>query len=114
MQTTNPSVPLPPGAVSYDGGEWLDSDAGPYRCVFGAVRGPVETHLGDKVTVQTAAVQLPGGTVDDGSRIQCPVVDISQNNTDTILGLTAAQARQLARLLIAAADEIEWWAASAG
>jgi hypothetical protein len=105
MTTT---VPLPPGAVFAD--DWEDDEPQPYRIIMGADRGPVVGNYGDQVRVWTGAAQLADGSVDDGSQIQQPCVHISNRNTDCIGGLTAAQARQLARALIAAADEIDRWA----
>ena len=52
--------------------------------------------------MRTSGVRLPDGTVDDGE--DAPGIDIYMNLGDDI---TAPQARQLARVLMAAADELD-------
>jgi hypothetical protein len=59
-----------------------------------------------EVNVSTTAVQLADGSIDDGSRLDPPFVYVEAND----LGLTSQQARELAAVLIGAADEVDGWA----
>ncbi len=71
--------------------------------LFGELRGIDGFHI-DRVSVQPTAVQFPDGRIDDGSVREPPHVYLGDD------GLTSAQARQLAALLISAADEVDRWA----
>jgi hypothetical protein len=51
-------------------------------------------------------VQLGDGSIDDGSKIEYPKVWIELGEDNS---LTANDARQLARALMAAADEVDGW-----
>jgi hypothetical protein len=108
-------VQLPVGAVSADVSQ--DVQSAPYRIVCGAGRH-VDSLSGfedNNVVVSIAAIQFVDGSVDDGSRgIEAPTVHILDNNVQTITGITASHARELAAALVAAADEIDGWATSAG
>lgn len=91
-------VALPAGAIEAD--EWqLDDDAPHYRVVMGPSRG-VE---GSSAALRTTAIQFADGAIDDGEHLEAPVVHI---HVEQGKPLNAAQARQLARLLTTAADEI--------
>lgn len=95
-------VPRPAGAVEVS--EWQPDDRGPathYRCVE-AERWMVESD-GDSgaVGVCLAAVQWSDGAVVDH---EIAVIERDFKGNDT---LTAMQARQLGRALIAAADELD-------
>jgi hypothetical protein len=103
-------VPLPVGAETESG--WYDDDAPhqAFRIIYGRVRsiGDEIVHLNGHTTglcdVETSACQYPDGTLDtgnDGPRVQVHVYDDS--------GLTAAQARGVAALLLEAADEVDGW-----
>jgi hypothetical protein len=96
-----PTVPLPVGAVKADDWESRGGEM-PYRIARGADRGVDGV---PSTVVWTSVVQFADGTLDDGSRTEPPSVHVE--NPDR--GLTSAQARQLARLLISAADEVDRW-----
>jgi hypothetical protein len=95
MITTIPDVPVPPGARP-------DTWQNDHRVLLGEVRGidGVDTDL---VCVQVTAVQFFDGRIDDGSVHEPPHVYLRDD------ALSAAQARELAALLIAAADEVDGW-----
>ena len=99
--TTISDVSVPPGARP---DTWQDDVPQPYRILFGEVRG-IDGKDIDDVSVQPTAVQFSDGRVDDGSVHQPPHVYLCDD------GLTGMQARELAALLIAAADEVDGWAA---
>jgi len=102
MQTTtnpHPDVPLPPGTASSD--DWQSGPTYPsYRIINGADRG-ID---GTEVEVWTSATQFADGSIDTDD--DPPAVRVRSSWED---GITAGQARQLARALIAAADEIDGW-----
>jgi hypothetical protein len=58
------------------------------------------------VIIGTVAVQLGDGSIDDGSKIECPKVWIDLGADDS---LTPNQARGVARALLEAADEMDGW-----
>ncbi|MGO8771500.1 MAG: hypothetical protein ACLQIK_01160 [Mycobacterium sp.] len=60
--------------------------------------------------ISTAAIQFADGSIDDGD-IEPPSVAILDGDTDTGIQLNADQARKLASVLLAAADEVDGWAA---
>ena len=99
--TTNdcPTVPLPAGIVAAKG--WQDSGLRelPYRVIFGAHRD-VTDH---KARVYTSAIQFADGRIDDGL-IEAPSLAVSDADS-----LTSDQARELAALLLEAADELDGW-----
>ena len=97
--TPPPDVPLPAGAAVAD--DWQPGPA-PYRIVLGTKR-----RIGE-VEVQTSVAQFADGTIDHAGKIELPTVHVQAYWGDN--GLTAGQARQLARALIAAADELDGWA----
>lgn len=110
-RSSHPEVPLPSGA-KWDG-DWNDEEPPyvTYRIIHGrdrVVGGPIE-HFGGHTTglaeVETSACQLIDGTleVDDPPQIQVHVY--------RDIGLNPEEARQVAALLLEAADEIEGWVA---
>jgi hypothetical protein len=102
MTTTtapNPDIPLPAGA------EWADGTWEPeaYRIIQGA-----EQHIdGHDMTLRTIACQLVDGRIDVGD-------DPPHVVLEGAIWLTAAQARQLARLLVESAEQIDRWVKTAG
>lgn len=90
--TTNPEVPPPAGAVSV--GEWL-LDGGNARHFAGTVR-EVDLARGEIATVKIAGDQFAAGHVDRYAIVE-----------RRLPALSAAEARQLARTLMAAADELD-------
>ena len=94
-------VPIPAGAAKTD--EWQDDSPLPYRLLFGELRGVDGLHL-DRVSVQPTAVQFSDGRVDDGSVHEPPHVYLGDD------GLSNSQARELASLLVEAADQADRWA----
>jgi hypothetical protein len=70
--------------------------------LFGELRSIDGLHV-DVVSVQATAIQFSGGRIDDGSVHEPPHVYLGDD------GLTAPQARELAALLIAAADTVDGW-----
>ncbi len=104
MTTSAPTVPNvapPTGAVIVD--DWQQDDPHPYRVVIGAER----TVTDHKVRVSSSAVQWADGRVDDG-RIEAPqiyVFELDESNP-----LHSDQTRELAAVLLEAADEIDGWA----
>lgn len=93
------NVPLPPGAdfaCSWQG-------APVFRTVFGIDR----TVTDSTARVYTAAIQLADGTLDDGA-IEAPGLYVCDGERDG-LHLNSDQARELASVLLQAADEIDGW-----
>jgi hypothetical protein len=93
---TIPDVPVPHGAHP---DTWQHDS---HRVLLGDVRGidGVDTDL---VCVQVTAVQFPDGRIDDGSVHEPPHVYLRDD------ALSPTQARELAALLIQAADELDGW-----
>jgi hypothetical protein len=91
----------PPG---FRADEWQKDTPVPYRVLFGELRA-IDGLDVDRVSVQSTAIQLSDGRIDDGSLYEPPHVYLEDD------ALTAAQARALAATLIAAADQIDGWAA---
>jgi hypothetical protein len=100
--TTNPlpNVPLPPGAALVD--DWQDDTPQPYRIIHAPNRGVG----GHDVIVWATAVQWADGSIDDG-RIEAPWIGVDIHGDH---GLSSTQARELAAVLIYAADEVDGWA----
>jgi hypothetical protein len=77
--------------------------------------GPVELNWRDepmaRATVYASAVRWADGSIDDGRRAEAPKVFVDINCDS---GLTRDQARELAAVLIAAAEEIDSWCPPAG
>ena len=71
----------------------------PYRVIFGANRG-VTDH---RACVSAGAVQFADGRIDDG-QIATPSISVSHADF-----LASDQARELAALLLEAADEMDGW-----
>jgi hypothetical protein len=102
MQTANhPDVPLPPGAEFGD--EWQPDHPQAYRIIQTPDRH-IEGH--DKLTLWGIAVQRADGTIDVNE--EPPTVSIQVSWED---GLTTAQARELAALILATANELDGWVA---
>lgn len=104
-QTPDPEqIPLPAGAKSAD--DWSDWGHD-FRFVWGE-RRPVD---GTNLALMTCSAQLPNGSIDaTGEVAELPVVFIDEIRDGQIhegLKVTAQGARQLARALIAAADELD-------
>lgn len=96
-------VALPPGAVTSDEWEFWDHE---YR-VVSTEDYAVATWNGSTMKVYVSGIQLPDGTVDDGSRAddgEQPKVWI-----EAAYGMTSAQARELAELLGKLADVADQW-----
>ncbi|VBA38040.1 hypothetical protein LAUMK13_01931 [Mycobacterium innocens] len=98
-----PDVPLPPGVVYADLWEDTNTDR-PWRVVNSATRG-VEGK--SDIQVWVAAVQYADGSLDQDDAIDRASVWIDACQE----ALSARQARELADALLAAADELEGWAA---
>jgi len=101
MTTSTPHPPVPVGA---EPDVWVD-DTVPYRVLYGASRGVSGR---DDVIVGTSAIQLPYGPIDGGTVPEQPHVYVETNQDR---GLSSAQARELAALLVGSADEVDGWAA---
>ena len=104
-----PNIPLPPGAVFGD--EWQPEG---HRTVEGEQREIRQPRWHERerdvvVEVWTHALQHADGHVDSGGDIEPPLISVSGLVWEE--GITADTARQLADLLVTAADEIDGWAA---
>jgi hypothetical protein len=95
---TTPDVPIPAGFRAQD---WQGDDRRPFRVLLGEVRA-ID---GVDVCLQATAIQFADGTLDDGSVHEPPLVYLGDD------ALTATQARELAALLVEAADVIDGWVA---
>jgi len=98
-----PDVPLPAGAVA-DDDAWAFWDN---ECRFfrGADRVVLNGAAEVIAEVRTSGMQLPDGSIDNGE--DEPRIDI---HTYIGEGLTSAQSRELASILLEAAAEIDAWA----
>jgi hypothetical protein len=85
--------------------EWQNDTPLPYRVLFGELRGVEGVDI-NHVNVQPTAVQFSDGRIDDGSVHEPPHVYLWDD------ALTTKQARELAALLIEAADQIDGWLAA--
>jgi hypothetical protein len=97
-----PDVALPPGARALDQ-NWQGMRPMPYRVLCGELRGVDGLNI-NRVSVQTTAIQLLDGRIDDGSLYEAPHVYLGDD------ALTSGQARELATALIEAADAADRWA----
>jgi hypothetical protein len=97
---TTPDVPIPAGAKCVD--DWQGDAPMPYRLLFGERRN-IDGGT-NYTTVQITAVQFADGRIDDGRMHEPPHVYLGDDS------LTSVQARELADLLIGAADEVDRWA----
>ena len=100
--TTPQGVPIPAGVERVD--DWQHYVPLPYRILFGELRN-IDGGT-NYTTVQATAVQFTDGRIDDGSVHEPPHVYLGDD------GLTSAQARELAALLVEAADAVDRWAAT--
>ncbi len=91
-------VQLPSGAVHSE--DWEGGDS-PYRVIFGAERGVA----GHRATVRAAAIQFTDGRVDDGQLVEAPSLTVLYADDE----LSSGQARELAAVLLEAADELDRW-----
>ena len=73
----------------------------PYRILSGELRNI--DGGSNYTTVQATAVQFTDGRIDDGGVHEAPHVNLGDD------ALTSAQARELAALLVEAADEADRW-----
>jgi hypothetical protein len=96
-----PNPPLPVGA---EPDIWQQDDH-PYRVLYGASRGIAGR---DDVIVGTTAIQFSDGRINDRRVHEDPHVYVETNSDK---GLSSEQARELAALLIEAADEVDRWSA---
>jgi hypothetical protein len=106
MTTTAPTSPYPDvapplGATTLD--DWQDIEPQPYRVIIGADRTVTDHPL----KVSPSAVQWADGSIDDG-QIEAPLVYVFELGEST--PLNSDQCRELASVLLAAADEVEGWA----
>ncbi|ORV09652.1 hypothetical protein [Mycobacterium celatum] len=89
-------IPLPTGIVFVD--NWQPVNPQPYRVVMGA-----DPSIDRRdVKVRTSAIQFADGRIDD-AHIEPQAIHVD----DCDWPLTAAQARELAAVLIAAADQVD-------
>ncbi len=93
-------VALPPKAVAAD--DWQPS--GGYRIFEGE-----ERDLGHDVKVWTHGIQFDDGGIDDGTGRVGEAPGISVDGVYWEKSLSASMARQLADVLVTAADEIDAW-----
>ncbi len=93
-------LPLPAGAEYADDWQPGDIEFPPYRIVLGAKRGITDHAL----LVSTSAVQWVDGSIEDGSKDECPKVWLDQPGD-----LNSDQARELAALLLELAAQIDGW-----
>lgn len=105
--TRHPEPAPPPGAQP-DAWEHFDDDE-----MYRVVLGPLMSVAGrSEVTVQSSAIQFDdGGICTSDAVIEAPKVYIA---SDSDRGLTAEQARELARYLIQAAAIAESWTGGGG
>jgi hypothetical protein len=90
-----PSVTPPPGASFVD--DWQSQQ---YRIVLGPRRD-----IGGRVEVWSSAAQLADGTIDASSQVEPPLVHMQVSD----YGLTVRQARDLARAIIEATNDLDGW-----
>lgn len=102
-QRQSPDVPLPAGAV-YGDLDWSDWDGYVFRGIHGSDRVVVDDKGKTVAWLRTTALQLPDGSVAaDGE--EYPTVDIYLPGSE----FGSAQARELAGVLLQAADELDRW-----
>jgi hypothetical protein len=104
--TTNPhpNVPVPAGAVFAD--DWEGDE--PQRVVTGPNRG-ITDH---PAFVRTVASQRADGTVNvrPAPGIEAPGITVFNGAFEIVDGLNSGRARELAAVLLEAADELDGWA----
>lgn len=103
---TTPDLPpgaLPAGARADIWTRWHDLQ--PYRDLYGTPRGVSDR---EDVLISICAIQLPDGQIDDGTLVEPPQVFLEMDHE---AGLSTAQARELARSLNEAADDLDGWVA---
>ncbi|MCV7101549.1 hypothetical protein [Mycobacterium palustre] len=93
---------------------WEEHDPQPYRLLFGAHRmvtapPPRGSRDSGSAVITTDAVQFADGSIDDGRDLVAPSITVLNDCTDTGIRLSSDQARELAALLLEAADEIDGW-----
>jgi hypothetical protein len=101
---TPDDVTPPAGTTTVD--EW---QTGPTHPTYRFIGGPsfhIDNGRGDDFEVLAMAAQLGDGGIDDGNRIEAPSVRIVVNGVGDEV-MSAAQARELADRLIAAATWID-------
>lgn len=105
--TNQTEVGEPQAPAGAESDEWQHLDGHRFRVVHGAVRNIPGR---DDVVVAASALQLADGRIDDGAAVEGPLMFV------TVPGgsVNVAEARQLARLLMAVADEVDAWAGVTG
>jgi hypothetical protein len=101
------NVPHPAGAAYVD--DWELYTPTPARTVCGLNRridGLDQAPDGRDVIVWTHCTQFADGSIDTEGRIEAPGVSV---DIEWGHGLSGPQARQLAAILLEAADEIDQW-----
>jgi hypothetical protein len=99
-----PDVPLPAGAEWAD--DWEDDPDRPWRIVTGCPLGLGND--GSAAIVRAVAVQYADGGIDFGD--DAPRVDIPRLAD---AGFNSVDARSLAQMILAAADQVDLWTAAA-
>ncbi len=98
---SRPDVPLPAGATTDDDGwEFWNNECRVFR---GAERTVLNGAAEVGAEVRTCGLQLPDGSVDNGE--DAPTIDLYLH----IGELDGDQARDLARVLLEAASELDRW-----
>lgn len=97
---TAAAIPLPTDASADD---WTDNGGQPHRLIYGDNRG-IDSR--PDVILFPSAVQLGDGTVDNGDRVEAPVLYV---DVDGQRGFTAVQARALSTALVDAAGLLDRW-----
>lgn len=106
MTTTTaprPEIPLPAGAVSGDR-DWSDWGGYAVRLIRGSNRIICDVNGKRVAMIRTVGVQRSDGSVDDGDE-NYPTVDICLLRGE----FGRDQARELAAVLLQAADEMDGW-----
>lgn len=105
--TINSTQPDLAGEVSppagADADTWQLNNGQSHRTIYGAARGVADR---PDISLSPAAVQFADGTVDNGDKVEPPVLYVE---FDSERGLTAGQARALATALVDAAADLDRW-----
>jgi len=96
---------LPAGAESRD--DWQPRTPMPYR-VIGSPNRALPGKPDEEILVWNNAVQWADGSIDDDGLIEAP--NVSVHGVYWKRGLSSAEARELAAVLIECADKIDGWA----
>ena len=105
MTTARNIKPAPevgvPEAAQVDA--WQDNNGQEFRLVYQTRQGIADR---PDVTLFLSAVQLGDGTIDNGDRLEPPVLYVEAQDGR---GLTAVQARALGTALVNAAAQLDRW-----